>query len=171
MSDSELSPIKQHQVSGFVMASVDLDSVELNLPLKTPSAANLANFRTAIGGLKTGTGRMASSMSQLGLLSGAMGEDVGKVIATVQLVSAGASILSALEAIYDLRTAAKIAEGIAHLAKYLVLAPVVAGFAIAAAVVFGEIISEQTRQFDFTGDYSTPAGTRLMQRQLEGTRW
>lgn len=167
----ELDPIAKDQVSGYAMMRADLDALKLDLPLRSTSPATLNGMRSVLTGARRASSGMATSMGQIGLLSGSSSEDLMKVVAAVQLVSGGAQILAALEAVYDLWTAGKIAVGTASLSKYMILAPVIAVAAIGAGVVYEQMISEQTRQFDFQGDYSTPAGQRLMQRQLASTRW
>lgn len=165
----ELDPVAADQVGDFVMAWADLDVLSSSFRFRSANPVTLSNMRTALGGAKSSLNSMVNSMATIGILTGTMGEDAAKIVATVQLVSGGAQILSALRALYEIKAVAKVAEGIAHLSKYAVAAPVVAGIAIGAAAVYEGMIKDQVEQYNFFGDYSSPSGIRLMQNQLAST--
>lgn len=165
--DGELDPIKRDQVSGFVMMGADLDVLPPGYQPMSADPATLANMKSALGGAKSSLNSMVTSMATIGLINENMGEDVTKVMAAVQLIGGGAQLMSAMRVLHDIQTVQKTSEGLAHIARYGPGAVVVGAVAIGAAIAYEFMIREQTRQYEFRGDYSNPAGIRSLQRQIE----
>lgn len=159
MNDSEMSPIKQHQISSFVMANADRERIPVRWEPRSGgmTARELSRPFSSMG-------RAINAMGVLLEAAGGSRGDVRQAAAAFSLIGAGIEVAASLRAIWQAFTAAKAAEGTAHLAKWGPAALAVG--ATAAAGVAAYIIMMDRREFNFEGDYSKPSGQRKMQAQM-----
>lgn len=115
-----------------------------------------------------GAASAAAAMAQIASLSGDNNEELVKAAAALQMAAGALEVISALRGVLQLRTALKSAEAAAHLAKWGPAALAVGAAAAGGAAVYALTMDQQ--DFNFEGDYSTPAGQRQMMMQMEATR-
>lgn len=160
---SELIPLTKEQAAQFGMARADRERIHIKWDPKV-GKVGVAELRKPI----MGAAAAVAAMSQIAGLSGKNNEDLVKAAAALQLTAGALEVLGALRGLLQLRTAAKAAEAAAHLAKWGPAALVVGAAAAGGAAIYA--LTMEQREFNFDGDYSTPAGQREMMRQVEATR-
>lgn len=160
----ELSPIKRDQLGDYLAMRTVVDGIPDGVPVVQFRAATLSakDAKRSIMGLTTAI----KSVAMIGSLSGETSESLDKAIACTMLIAGGIELTAAMSALLDAKTVMKIGEGVAHLAKYNLAAPIVAGIAIAAAAAFSVIIADKV--YDMAGDSSTSEGIRDIEGKLAG---
>jgi len=159
MNDAELTPIRREAMSSYVMMSADLDTIPTTYDPKIGKIRPEQLHKPF-----NDASRALAGMATLLSVAGATNETAMKAAATFQLISAGVEITAGFQTLYEALTALKTAEAMAHLTKYGPLIPIFVAGAVAGAVAFSMIM--ESREYNFTGDYSGASGQRRLQAQI-----
>lgn len=157
---SELTPLTRAQAAEFGMATADLVAPAITWDPKV-GAVDVTQVRRTVGA----AAGAAQAMGQIMTLAGRSNEQAVKAAAALQLTAGGLEVLSALRGLTSTLAAVKYAEGSAALAKWGPAGLVVAGIAAGGAAAYA--FTMDSREYNFTADYSTEAGQRHMMTQLE----
>lgn len=118
---------------------------------------------TEVKGFQGSMGRVATALRQLGIENQAMEQTA----AALQMLSGAGEIYKGLTVAWTAIEAAQSARAAAEIAKWGLGAAAVGAVAFAAGYAVGEIADRYGDQISesFSGDYSGPAGQRLLMSQ------